>query len=53
MPKLPEFQSVYGVDFSGAKEAGRNRVLEVEIEILKRGSAYFARENVLPNVSES
>jgi transposase-like protein len=26
----------------------RNRVLEIEIEILKRTSAYFARENVLP-----
>jgi hypothetical protein len=24
MPKLPEFGCVYGVDFSGAKEAGRN-----------------------------
>ena len=26
----------------------RNRVLEMEIQILKRASAYFARENVLP-----
>lgn len=26
----------------------RNRTLEMEIEILKRASAYFARENVLP-----
>lgn len=26
----------------------KNRVLETEIEILKRVSAYFARENVLP-----
>ena len=26
----------------------RNRLLEMEIEILKRASAYFARENVLP-----
>jgi transposase-like protein len=26
----------------------RNRVLEMGIEILKRASAYFARENVLP-----
>ncbi len=26
----------------------RNRGLEMEIEILKRASAYFARENVLP-----
>ena len=26
----------------------RNRALEMEIEILKRASAYFARENVLP-----
>lgn len=27
----------------------RNRVREMELEILKRASAYFARENVLPN----
>ena len=26
----------------------RNRTLEMEVEILKRASAYFARENVLP-----
>jgi transposase-like protein len=26
----------------------RNRVLEMELDILKRASAYFARENVLP-----
>jgi transposase len=26
----------------------KNRVLEMDIEILKRASAYFARENVLP-----
>jgi transposase-like protein len=26
----------------------RNRVLEMEVEILKRASADFARENVLP-----
>ena len=27
----------------------RNRVLEMEVEILKRASALFARENILPN----
>lgn len=26
----------------------KNRVLELEVEILTRASAYFARENVLP-----
>jgi transposase len=26
----------------------RNRQLEVEVDILKRAAAYFARENVLP-----
>ena len=26
----------------------KNRVLETEVDILKRASAYFARENVLP-----
>src|SRR3954470_12383843 len=29
----------------------RNRTLEMEVEILKRASAYFARENVLPKGS--
>ena len=28
----------------------RNRVLEMEVEVLKRASAYFARENILQNV---
>ena len=28
----------------------RNRVLEIELEIVKRASAYFARENVLPRI---
>lgn len=27
----------------------KKRVLEMEVEILKRASAYFARQNVLPN----
>lgn len=31
-----------------AKLRRENRRLEMEIEILKRGSAYLARENVLP-----
>ena len=26
----------------------KNRVLELEVEIVKRAAAYFARENVLP-----
>ncbi len=26
----------------------RNRILEMELEILKRASGYFARENILP-----
>ena len=26
----------------------KNRVLEMEIEILKRASAYFARDNIRP-----
>jgi transposase-like protein len=29
----------------------RNRVLEMEVDILKRASAYFARENVIPKRS--
>lgn len=28
----------------------RNRVLEMEVEIAKRASAYFARANVLPKM---
>lgn len=27
----------------------QKRVLEMEVEILKRAGAYFARKNVLPN----
>ena len=43
---------VEGLSTAERKELGelrrKNRVLEMEVEILKRASAYFARENVLP-----
>jgi transposase-like protein len=33
----------------GSAASRQARPLEMEVEILKRASAYFARENVLPN----
>ncbi|MDB5311626.1 MAG: hypothetical protein JWO38_5828 [Gemmataceae bacterium] len=41
MPKLPEFQVVYGVDFSGAKLAGRN-LWVARVEPRRRGRPVLA-----------
>jgi len=46
-----------GLSSDERKELGelrpQKRVLEMQVEILKRASAYFARENVLPLPSSS
>lgn len=44
----PGFSSDEGAEL--VRLRGGKRVLEMEVEIVKRGSAYFARENIVPKI---